>query len=59
MDSLTGLILSILALAVWAYVTYFAVRRGIRDGMEDRALSQKGDSAPPARREGPESSRNP
>ncbi|UNX55303.1 hypothetical protein MF406_03250 [Georgenia sp. TF02-10] len=41
MGSLTGLILSALALFVWAYVTYFVVRRAVRDGMEDHVLLQR------------------
>lgn len=41
MDSLTGLILAALALFVWAYVTYFVVRRAVRDGIEDHVLRQQ------------------
>lgn len=37
MDPLSSLVLSVVALAVWAYVTYTAVRRGVRDGFRDRA----------------------
>ncbi|WP_250443982.1 hypothetical protein [Actinotalea sp. C106] len=35
MDALTPLVLAALALFAWAYITYFAVRRGVRDGLED------------------------
>ncbi|CAL4858967.1 hypothetical protein [Microbacterium sp. MM2322] len=36
MDPLTGAVLAVTLLAVWSYVTYFAVRRGVRDGFRDR-----------------------
>jgi len=38
MDPLSGLVLSALTLLVWGYITYFAVRRGIRDGFRDYDL---------------------
>ncbi len=44
MDPLTAAVLGATLLAVWGYVTYIAVRRGVRDGLADRA------EARPARR---------
>ena len=36
MDPLTAAVLAATLLAVWSYVTYLAVRRGVRDGLLDR-----------------------
>lgn len=36
MDPLTSAALTATLLAVWGYVTYLAVRRGVRDGLLDR-----------------------
>lgn len=44
MDPLSSLVLSVVALAAWAYVTYTAVRRGVRDGFRDRAAETEGDA---------------
>ena len=36
MGPLTAAVLAATLLAVWSYVTYLAVRRGVRDGLLDR-----------------------
>lgn len=36
MEPLTLAVLATTILAVWGYVTYLAVRRGVRDGLLDR-----------------------
>ncbi len=36
MDPLTAAVLAATLLAFWSYVTYLAVRRGVRDGLLDR-----------------------
>ncbi|WP_158217715.1 hypothetical protein [Nesterenkonia sp. F] len=45
MDVLSGLALVVVALAVWTYVTYSAVRRGVRDGLQDRAAETEGSTS--------------
>lgn len=37
MDPFSSIALSVTALGVWAYVTYWVVRRAVRDGMGDHA----------------------
>lgn len=36
MDPFTAAVFAVTLLAVWGYVTYLAVRRGVRDGLLDR-----------------------
>ncbi|CAL4858621.1 hypothetical protein [Microbacterium sp. MM2322] len=36
MDPFTSAVLAATLLAVWSYVTYIAVRRGVRDGLLDK-----------------------
>ncbi len=40
MDPFTGAVLGATLLAIWGYVTYVAVRRGVRDGLLDRETAE-------------------
>lgn len=41
MDQLTLLALIVVALGVWAYITYQAVRRGVRDALRETELRSR------------------